>query len=321
MIHHVLVRQYAMQSLLLWSSCAAALFSFAWVRVWVSSLIDMGQFRTILEQFRDFERFTPIGFDALFTHTGRIAMTFDEPVVVLCTVIWCVSRGSDVVSGQLSRGTLEMILAQAISRTTLLLSHAAVSVGGLAMLTLLLWGGMAMGIANTTATETIPPPTVRIPFTVFEVPLSNAAPVKESFLMSDRVDWESFGTGVFSLFALGFFLLGLSTWLSSLDRYRWRTVGAVVAIYVVQLVIFGLGKATDKLSWLRGFSFFNCYRPQQQVAKVLEDGPWGPWRFTGAVDDSWFGPVVYPLMLVIGGVLFYAAAVVVFRRRDLPAPL
>ncbi len=321
MIHHVLVRKYANQSLLLWCACAVALFSFSWVRVWVVSLLDMGQFRTILEQFRDFERFAPISFDALFTHTGRVAMAFDEPIVILCTVIWCIARGSDVVSGELGRGTLEMVLSQAISRTTLLVSHAVVSITGLLLLVLLVWGGIAAGIETTTITETLPRPAVRIPFTTIEVPLTTAAPITETFAMSDRVAWETFGTGVFSLFALGFFLLGLSTMFSCLDRYRWRTVGIVVGIYVFQLVIFGLGKSAERLNWLQGWSFFNWYRPQKQIARVVSEGVWGPWAFAGAEADSWFGPAVYPLLLIGGGVVFYGLAILFFRRRDLPAPL
>jgi ABC-2 type transport system permease protein len=320
-IHHVLVRKYAGQSLLLWCSCALALFSFCWVRVWVVSLLDMGQFQTILEQFRDFERFAPIGFDALFTHTGRVAMTFDEPIVIFCIVIWCIARGSDVVSGELGRGTLEMVLSQAVSRSTLLASHAIVSIIGLALLCLLVWAGIGIGISTTTISETIPPPSIRIPFTMIEVPLTTAEATTETFLMSDRVDWQSFATGVFSLFAFGFFLLGLSSLFSSFDRYRWRTIGAVVGLYVFQLVIFGLGKSADQLDWLRGFSFFNWYRPQKQIARVTSEGLWAPWSFQGADADAWFGPIVYPLLLIACGTVCYAAAFIIFRKRDLPAPL
>jgi ABC-2 type transport system permease protein len=321
MINRVLVRTYISQALLLWSACALALFAFAWVRVWVSSLVDMGQFRTILEQFRDFERFAPIGFDSLFTHTGRVGMTFDEPIVILCTVVWCISRGSDVVSGELGRGTLEMVLAQPISRTQLLLSHALVAVGGLALLVLALWAGLAVGIARTTITETVPPPSIRIPFTAFEVPLTTAGPTRESFPMSSVVDPAALATGVFALFAFGFFLLGLSTMLSSMDRYRWRTVGGVLTIYVLQLVIFGLGKAAERLDWLRGWSFFNWYRPQKQIAEIAQGGMSAPWRLTGPDADSWFAPGVYPLFLIVGGLIFYTLAIIIFRRRDLPAPL
>jgi ABC-2 type transport system permease protein len=321
MVNRVLVRTYIGQSLLLWSACALALFSFAWVRVWASSLVDMGQFRTIVEQFRDFERFAPVSFDSLFTHTGRLGMTFDEPIVILCTIVWAIARGSDVVSGELGRGTLEMLLAQPLSRTRLLLSHAVVAVSGLVLLVLSLWAGMAVGIARTMVTETIPPPSIRIPFTAFQLPLSAAGPTVETFPMSSVVDPMTFGTAVFALFALGFFVLGLSTLMSSFDRYRWRTIGVVLTIYVLQLVMFGLGKATDRLDWLRGWSFFNCYRPQKQIAEVVAGGWTAPWRLTGPDAGSWFGPGVYPLILIAGGLLFYALAIVIFRRRDLPAPL
>lgn len=321
MIDRVLVRTYVVQSSLLWLACALTLFAFAWVRVWVGSLIDMGQFRTILEQFRDFERFAPIGFDALFTHTGRVGMTFDEPIVIFCTAIWAIARGSDVVSGELGRGTLEMLLAQPISRTRLILSHAFVSTTGLLLLVLALWAGIAVGIARTEITETVPPPSVRIPFTAIELPLTVAGPTKTTFPMSSVVDPLDFATGIYSLFAFGLFLLGLATLLSSMDRYRWRTIGGVLAIYVIQLVIFGLGKSTERLNWLRGWSFFNWYRPQQQIAETASGGWAAPWRLTGPDADSWFGPGVYPLLLLAGGVLFYWLAIWVFRRRDLPAPL
>jgi len=321
MINRVLVRTYIYQSLLLWTACAGALFAFAWVRVWASSLVDMGQFRTIIEQFRDFERFAPVGFDVLFTHTGRVGMTFDEPLVILCTVVWCIARGSDVVSGELGRGTLEMLLAQPISRTRFLLSHAVVAVGGLALLVLALWAGLAVGIAKTTITETIAPPSLRIPFTTFELPLTTAGPTRESFPMSDVVDPIVFGTAVFALFAFGFFLLGLSTFFSSLDRYRWRTVGGVLAVYILQLVIFGLSKAAEPLHWMRGWSFFNWYRPQKQIAEIATGGMSAPWRLTGPDAASWFGPGAYPLMLIAGGLIFYGLAIIIFRRRDLPAPL
>ena len=139
--------------------------------------------------------------------------------------------------------------------------------------------------------------------------------------MSTVVDPLTFAPAVFSLFSLGFFVLGLSTLLSSFDRYRWRTIGMVMAIYVVQLVMFGLGKATERLDWLRGWSFFNCYRPQVQIAEVVAGGWQAPWRLTGPDSHSWFGTGVYPLILIGGGLLCYALAIVIFHRRDLPAPL
>ncbi len=106
-----------------------------------------------------------------------------------------------------------------------------------------------------------------------------------------------------------------------MDRYRWRTIGAVMSIYVVQLVMFGLGKAADQLNWLRGMSFFNAYRPQKQIALIAQEGVWAPWSFGPPDAESWFGPMAYPAMLLVGGAACYLAAIIVFNKRDLPAPL
>lgn len=321
MIHRILVRKYIGQSMLLFASCGLALFAFAWVRVWVVSLLDMGQFQTILEQFREFEKFAPIEFDALFTYGGRVGMTYDEPIVILCTVIWCISRGSDVISGELGRGTLEMLLAQPISRRTLLFSHAAVSVVGLALLCLLVWAGIGVGVMVTTVQESVAPPSFRIPFIDFDIPLTVEDPVKQTIALRDRVDVQAYAASTFHLFSFGFFLLGLSTLFSAFDRYRWRTVGGVVGVYVVQLVMFGLGKSAESLGWLQSMSFFSCYKPQKMTSLVANDGLAAPWSLVERVPEASFPPLVYPLILLGLGLVFYTIAAIHFSRRDLPAPL
>jgi ABC-2 type transport system permease protein len=321
MLDRVLIRKYIGQSMALFLACGVTLFAFAWIRVWVVSLIDMGQFKTIVEQFREFERFAPIDFDTMFTYPGRVGMTFDEPVVILCTVIWCIARGSDVVSGELSRGTLEMILAQPIRRTTLLWSHAVVSLVGLALLCFLVWAGIAVGIEFTTVKETVPQPSFTIPILNINVPLSAAEPVKEIVPLAERVSAMNFVASTFHLFALGYFLLGLASMCSAFDRYRWRTVGTVVGFYVIQVVMSGLGKATETLSWLRSFTFLSCYKPQKVASLIPDHGLWAPWSLELPVPDGMFAPLVYPLILLAFGTVFYIIAATAFSRRDLPAPL
>ena len=321
MIHPVLVRKYIGQSLLLFLACGLALFAFAWVRVWVVSLLDMGQFQTILEQFREFEKYAPIEFDALFTYSGRVGMTYDEPIVILCTVIWCIARGSDVVSGELGRGTLEMLLAQPIRRSTLMFSHAAVSIAGLTLLCLLVWAGIGVGIKTTTVEETVNPPSMRIPWINVDIPLTVDQPAKQEIRLSDRVEVETFAASTFHLFAFGFFLLALSSMFSSMDRYRWRTVGAVVTVYVIQAVMFGLGKAAESLQWLLSMTFFSCYKPQKMTSLVAGDGPAAPWSLAEPIPGGSLPPLVYPLILIGFGLLFYAIALTRLTKRDLPAPL
>ncbi len=109
--------------------------------------------------------------------------------------------------------------------------------------------------------------------------------------------------------------------LSSLDRYRWRTVGAVVALYVLQLVMYGLGKAAASLGWLLSLTFFSCYKPQKMTSLVSEGGLGAPWSFTETIPEGMFPPPVYPLILIGLGLLCYCIAYRTFRNRDLPAPL
>lgn len=321
MIHRVLVRKYVEQSVWLWSGCALALFAFNWVRVWAVSLVDMSRFRAILEQLRDFERFSPISFDQITTYPGRIGMAFDEPVVIFCTVAWAVARGSDVVSGEVGRGTLEMLLAQPVSRTRLLLTHALVSVVGLALLVLAGWLGMWVGVQLTTVEELVPAPSVRLPFLNIEVPLSTAEPEVVESPMRNHVDCSVFAGSTLNLFALGFFLLGLSTLMSSWDRYRWRTIGVVITIYVLQLVMFGLGKAAEPLEWLTHLSFFDLYRPQLIATYAVEGGQAAAWQLGPVEPDMVLGPLTASLILIAMGLAAYAVAIRIFATRDLPAPL
>lgn len=321
MIDRVLVKKYMGQSALLWWGCGLTLFLFAWVRVWVVSLMEMERFKAVLEQFREFEKLSPVPFDQLITYPGRVGMTFDEPIVLICIVVWCVARGSDVVSGELGRGTLEMLLAQPISRTRLLLSHAFVSSAGLIGLVLCLWAGIWLGTQLTTVEETVPVPSFRLPLLGVEIPLSAEPPEKVTFRMADKVDSRIFAASVVNLITFGFFLLGLSSMISSLDRYRWRTVGAVITIYVIQTVMYGLGRAAEQIGFLEHLTFLTCYRPQKLVSTAIDPGTGGPWRLLPRGDEEWLGPMAFPLILFMMGLACYALAVRIFRKRDLPAPL
>ena len=297
------------------------LFVFAWVRVWVGTFFNLSEYGVILDQLAEFEKFSPVEFSALLTYSGQVGMVYDEPVVIACIVIWCVARGSDVVSGELGRGTLEMLLSQPVSRERLLCSHAIVSIFGLALLCLAVWAGIALGIETNVVDEEIPPPSIEVPILNWQVPLPGGEPMVEQVPLNDRVDAVIFGMATFHLFTFGFFILALATLVSSIDRYRWRTVGMVVGIYVIQVVMYALGLVSETLSWLLGLTFLSCYKPQHVTALIDKGSLACPWSLTETPPDFTFPPLVYPLILLAIGAVFYAVAMVIFKRRDLPAPL
>lgn len=319
MIDRILVKKYISQSSLLFWSCGFILFTFAWVRVWVGTFFNLSQYKAILDQVKEFEHMAPIDFSAMMSYAGQVAMVYDEPIVIVCVVIWCISRGSDVISGELGRGTLEMLLSQPISRTRLLFSHATVSILGLALLCLMVWAGLSLGVYTNDVDEEIRPPSVTVPFVNWELPMGE--PIVEKVALSERVDVQTYASPTFHLFCFGFFILALATLFSSMDRYRWRTVGAVMGVYIVQLVMFGLGKASKSLEWLQSVSFFSCYKPQKMASIVVDGGLAAPWSLTEIAPDTVLAPLWYPLILLTLGIIFYVIAVVRFKQRDLPAPL
>src|SRR5690606_33401342 len=136
--------------------------------------------------------------DVLAAPAGRVAIAYDDPLVMVVVSIWAIARGSDVVSGEINRGTMEMLLAQPIRRSALLFSHAAVTVIGAALLAYVSWLGTWVGLTFISLEE----------------------PVSTRIFIPPAVN----------LFSLGFFLAGFSTMLSAGDRYRSRTIGIVVGV-------------------------------------------------------------------------------------------
>ena len=80
------------------------------------------------------EQLMPVSFSQVATSAGRIAVAYDDPIVLLLVTVWAISRGSDAVSGELNRGTMEMVLAQPVTRFGVLGTQAAVTLGGAALL-------------------------------------------------------------------------------------------------------------------------------------------------------------------------------------------
>lgn len=319
----VLIRKYFGESALLWAACALALFAFNVLRVWLVSQMEMDRFKAIIEQFREYERFSPIPFDQLFSYVGRIGMAFDEPIVILCVVVWVIARGSDVVSGELGRGTLEMLLAQPITRTQVLRAHAIVAVLGLAGLTLCVWLGIWTGIMAFSVKQIPPAATFYIPLIGLHLPLPQGNVEPFYTPMSTLVSAEVFGVGILNLFAFGFALLGISTWISSIDRYRWRAVGVTIGFYVVNVILMIASQASQRLDWLKYFTYFTLYKPQEIIQFQANPELGSPWQMVLYDSELGYqiGPFAATLLLLAIGLTGYLLAHRRFNHRDLPAPV
>ncbi len=132
-----------------------------------------------------------------------------------------------------------------------------------------------------------------------------------------RVEPLAFGPSLVSVAAMLFAISGYTMWLSARGRFRWRVMGLAVLITLVQFLVNLLGQLWETMEWLRPFTVFYYYQPQQIILNrnwMVEMGTaWNHGRPLFGVPGA--------LVLFLVGATGYALAFRVFCKRDLPAPL
>ncbi|MCC6511321.1 MAG: ABC transporter permease subunit [Pirellulaceae bacterium] len=299
-------------------------FAFCWTRVWIVTRFELQRFEGFLDQLRQFEKFMPVPLEQVLTYAGSLALTFDEPVLILCMLVWSISRGSDVVSGELGRGTLEMLLSQPIGRLKLMVAHLLLAGVGVIWLTALAWLGLYMGIQTNSVRETVQSGlSLQIPFSSFKLPIFTGTEEVVMVPLNQRVDARLFIAPCFNLMAFSMFILGLSALLSAVDRYRWRTIGCVLGFYVLELLLYLLAKATPATAWCQWFTFFTLYQPDGIVHLISRDpqSAWSLWTTPTTFWTTSLGPLGISLVLLLMATACFIIAGWWFQRRDLPAPV
>ncbi len=323
LINRALCKKYFTEASLLLIACGVALFAFSWFRVWIVGELDTARFKQIVDMLpEDWRKFSSVDFEWLVSYLGRTALTLEEPMLLMIMSIWVIVRGSDVVSGEISRGTMEMVLAQPISRNRVYFQHVLLTLCVAFGFCLLVWVGMTFGILTTSVEESTYPE-ILIPLTGYKIPITFLGPQTEVVAMVSRVSPIQFFPGIVNLFSFAFFLGCFAAFCSAWDRYRWRTLGIVVGFYLLNGMVKLLAMSSDTWSWLRYCNFFGFYQsaPAIQLAEV------NPMAiFTLVVTDesgNWtaVGPLAHNLVLVGLGMLLLIWGGRVFNRRDVPAPL
>jgi len=241
--------------------------AFPWIYLGLSAQIEMNAFQDILLRAipEDWQKLSGVPFAEVATHVGRVALAFVDPVVVLAATVWGVTRGSDAVSGQLERGTMEMLLAQPVRRRAVYVTQAVATTAGAACLCGVLYA------AVYTAVQFGP--------------------------WSGRVDPLLFLPAAFNVFGLMVCMGGLAAGVSACDSYRWRTIGILCGFYVFSLLAKLVGRLSASFAWVGYLSVFNAYEPQRLVA-----GGWEAWQRLAVYDGVLIG--IGLLGYCIGGVVF-----------------
>jgi ABC-2 type transport system permease protein len=276
---------------------------------------------------------TIIGGERLVFDSANDLMSigYVHPLMLIVFCIWAVGRSSGAIAGEIDRGTMELLLAQPLSRSRLLLAHLLVDLVTIPLLCLGLWCGTWLGVQIVGTIEE-QPLEVQTPPREMYVDLFALGPVKVSIRppgdlasgerlpsngMHERLTMQA-NTFLRALPVVGgliFAVGGYTMWISACGRYRWRVLGVAVLVTLVQFLINVIGQLWQPMDGLRPLTVFYYYQPQQ----VVLGNQW--WVPIGGTPRE---PLLrVPMLLVLYGVGLagYALAWWTFRRRDLPAPL
>jgi len=231
---------------------SALLVLFGWCFVWLMSLFQPGMITAILDYLPSFvETLLGVPLSKLATVAGRVSVLYVHLVTVLVCLGWAVGRGSDVVSGEISRGTMDLLATLPVRRYWIVLSSAAVTGLGAAVLAVSIWAGSLVGMRVVTLPETVPP--VR------------------------------FLPGVVNLFSMTFCLAGVTSLISSWDRSRWRTILVAGGLFAVSSVVKMIARLWAPGAWLKYLSLLTAFEPQKLILLEPDVTRTMAWQYDGAL--------------------------------------
>lgn len=225
---HALWRKGILEARLLLVSLLAVIFVFNTIYVWLTNQVELGALAAFLQALpKQLERIAGVPFSTIATPAGRLSLAFVDPVPVFVAASWGIARGSDCISGEIGRGTMELLLAQPIRRSALVVTQAVITTVGAGLIACFSILGLWLGIS----------------------------------LVGLQVEIGRFVPSAINLFGFSFFLSAISTLASSLGNDRRRTIGVIVGFYLISLLLKIVGRAVPWLSWLLFASFFTAFDP------------------------------------------------------------
>lgn len=210
-----------------------------------------------------------------------MSIAYVHPITQLILCIWAVGRSASAISGELDRGTMELLLAQPIRRSQVIVAHFVVDL-------------------------------CTIPFLAAAMILGTFTGVHAFGLVGNEdaglnIDAFRFVRAALPVMALVFSVSGMTMAVSAFGRQRGKTLGVAVLIVLMMFLVNVIGQLWPPLEPLRPATVFYYYQPQPMVLRddALTSGV--TWLRLGVL-----------IAVGLGG---YALAAWHFCRRDLPAPL
>jgi ABC-2 type transport system permease protein len=269
----------------------------------------------------------------LDTAMDMLSIGYVHPLMQMLFCVWAVGRAAGAIAGEIDRGTMELLLAQPVARSRLILSHLLVDAITIPIICLSLWAGNLAGAWLITPIK-VEEPAIKLPvarpgylveFGPFRVRVDDPLQRKPRTMserdeerMKERLAVEPmrFGPALVLVGGLIFGVCGITMAISSAGRSRWRVLGIAVFVALIMFLVNLLGQMWDDVAWARPLSIFYYYQPQQLILS-------GDWCVTLSEWNGGSPLARLPMPLVLYGVgaVGYLVALRTLVRRDLPAPL
>jgi ABC-2 type transport system permease protein len=236
-----------------------------------------------------------------------LSIGYVHPLMQAVFCFWAIGRAATAVAGEIDRGTMELLAAQPVPRSRVILAHLLVDAIAIPALALSLWGGTLLGYRLIgpfeVSAEQAKALLADLPFRVV---------INPELLKADPVHM---GVALWNVVGLMFAVSGVTMALSAVGRFRGRVLGLAVLVFLIQFIINVVGQLWDTAAVLRPLTVFYYYQPQQ----IILHGRWT----VDALAGRGTAPVPVNVLAVLFGVgaVGYLAALWAFCRRDLPAPL
>lgn len=238
-----------------------------------------------------------------------LAVALLHPVVVILACLWSVGRAGGAVSGEIERGTMELLLSQPVPRSRLILAHFLVDAITIPALCACVVLGTQLGLWLVG------------PFDVDYASVKKLPPAFQIFMKNGPTTLDVSATrqwlGALNLAALMFAVTGLTMAISSIGRNRFRALGTAGLLGTAMFILNIVGQLWTPAGYFRPLSVFFYYQPQ----KIWLKDQW-----TVDLGEAWthdeplLALPVLPVLVAVGAV-GYLVALHIFVRRDLPAPL
>ncbi len=218
-------------------------FQCLWARVTRSVSLDLWSYLANLVPFEELQKKifegpgkivqTLIGGETIdFRHLqDMLSIGYVHPLTQTILCVWAIGRAAGAIAGEIDRGTMELLLAQPITRSSVILAHLCVDVLTIPVLCLSVWSGTWLGI--------------------WLVELE-ASPLR-------------FAPALLSIALLLFAVSGYTMWLSAAGRFQSRVLGWAILVTLLQFLINLIGQLWDQAEPLRPFTVFYYYQPQQAI--------------------------------------------------------